>query len=111
MNDLSSMSYIQSTLRNVGVFTTISIGFLRAAFVYSKKNNIHNHIYLLLSLIFLSISICINYLLMNFVKGQIKSNKNTKQDINIYLWITQCLMIVLLFILFFGLYRLYQKLK
>ena len=63
MNNINILSYIQSTLRNVGVFTTISIAFLREAFIYSTKNKHYNIIYLIFSFIFLIISLIIDTLL------------------------------------------------
>ena len=56
MKDVSFLSYYQSSLRNIIVFTTLAMAFVREAVVYRDKNNLYNVIYLFFSLVFLSIA-------------------------------------------------------
>ena len=38
MNDMPFLSYYQSSLRNIIVFTTLSLALIRQAVVYKEKN-------------------------------------------------------------------------
>ena len=46
MKDISFLSYFQSSLRNVIVFSTLSMAFVREAVVFKGKNKMYNMIYL-----------------------------------------------------------------
>ena len=112
MNNINILSYIQSTLRNVGVFTTISIAFLREAFIYSTKNKNYNIIYLIFSFIFLVISLVIDTLLLKFINKNISKHQKKGEDKD-YLEPYKLMCILLLFILIsfllFGVYRFITK--
>ena len=42
MKDITFLSYFQSALRNVIVFSTLSMAFIREAVVYKGKNKLYN---------------------------------------------------------------------
>ena len=111
MNDFASMGYVQSTLRNVGVFTTISIAFLREAVVFRGKNKMYNLTYLVFSFIFIGISMTINFLLMKTIEKLIKKSDKKMKQIIPYLWITRFIFIILIIFITFGIHRFYIRLR
>ena len=63
-----SRMYYQTTLRNIGLYTSLSFAALAYSRIYRKKhNNVYNISLILVSLLFLIIAIMLNYNIHNFI--------------------------------------------
>ena len=85
IKDISFLSYYQSALRNILVFTTIALALIREAFVFKNRNMLYNTVYLVFSFLFLSIAILINYILLkdSITYNNTLSKKNKSVTINV----------------------------
>ena len=67
--------YFHSSLRNIGLFTSLTFGSLAYSRYYRYKSYFYNIILILISLIFLSLSFFMNYTLRENIIKQSKINK------------------------------------
>lgn len=72
------LMYYHTTIRNVGLFTTLSYASLAYSRVYRGVDSMYNIMLILISLLFLIISATINYSLYKDVKFK---TQNTKSDL------------------------------
>jgi hypothetical protein len=82
--------YFHSTLRNIGLFTSLAFGSLAYSRYYRHKSYFYNIILILISLIFLSLSFIMNYTLRENI---IKHSKNNKLDIS-YIFISNTIFLL-----------------
>ena len=59
LKDMPYLSYYQSSLRNIVIFTTLSMTFITQAGIYKNKNTLYNAINLIFSIVFLLVAISI----------------------------------------------------
>ena len=111
MKDISFLSYFQSALRNILVFTTLSLALIREALVFKNKNLLYNSVYLMFSLVFLLIGILLNYILLNDCKSYKDNTQNSKRSNNVDmdLNILYVMFVIMIGFLFFTLYRMYRN--
>ena len=112
MKDISFLSYFQSALRNIIVFSTLSMAFIREAVIYKEKNKLYNLVYLLFGFTFLTIGIVLNYVLLKETE-KYKNAKNPSErskDITIDLIIIYAMFIIMLLFLSFTVYRMFHNL-
>ncbi len=106
MEDLPFLSYYQSALRNIIVFTTLSIAFLRQGMIYNKKNKIYNIFYIVLSFILLTIAVKLIWILFKDTKIYGSDNKRSN-EVHMYLYILYILFGILCIFNIFIIYRIY----
>lgn len=101
--------YFHSTLRNVGLFTTLSYGSLAYSRVYRGNSHIYDIILIAVSIAFLSIAFVINYLLYQDINTFNVKHKHDNEIIG-YKRISQAILGIhgILFIL--GLFTLLRSL-
>lgn len=75
--------WFQSSLRNVGLFTSVSFGALAYARVHRNKRPIYNLFLILASIIFMVVSLMINwYLIQNYEDYQKKIQSSSSSSSN-----------------------------
>ena len=111
MKDITFLSYFQSALRNVIVFSTLSMAFIREAVVYKGKNKLYNIIYLLFAFIFLTIGLVLNYILLEDTKNYNSSKKDSEKskDVKYDLIIIYVIFTLILLFMCFTVYRMYRN--
>jgi hypothetical protein len=108
--DISFLSYFQSSLRNVIVFLTLSMAFIRQAVVYKHKNKLYNLLYLFFSFVFISIALTLNWILLIDTK---KYNKSKAKSVEVmyYYYILYIILLIISIFFFFNIYRLFIAVK
>jgi heme/copper-type cytochrome/quinol oxidase subunit 2 len=111
MKDITFLSYFQSSLRNIIVFSTLSMAFIREAVVFKGKNKLYNMIYLSFAFIFLTIGIVLNYILLKDTKKYNSSKKDSEKskDVKYDLMIIYVLFTLMILFMFFTVYRMYRN--
>lgn len=84
-NKKEIMMYYHSSFRNVGLFTTLSLGALGYSRYYRGKIHYYNIVLILISFILLSISILFNLHLYTDIQGYV--NEHQDNDVNRFLTI------------------------
>ena len=112
IKDISFLSYYQSALRNILVFTTIALALIREAFVFKNRNMLYNTVYLVFSFLFLSIAILINYILLkdSITYNNTLTKKNKSVTINVDINILYIMLTIIVSFTCFTLYRMYRNL-
>ena len=113
MKDITFLSYYQSALRNILVFTTLSLALIREALVFKNKNMLYNSIYLIFSLVFLLLGILLNYILLNDCKKYKTHTQKTQRSTNVDmdLNILYIMLVFMIGFLLFTLYRMYRNIN
>lgn len=75
--DTEFMMFFHTTLRNIGLFTTLSMASLAYGRTYRKHIMWYDVFLILVSLGFLSIAMFINYRLFSDTKDQVSTNKDS----------------------------------
>jgi len=111
MKDITFLSYFQSALRNIIVFSTLSMAFIREAVIYKAKNKLYNMIYLLFGFTFLTIGIVLNYILLQDTKKYKSSKKPSKhsKDVNYDLIIIYVMFMLMMLFMLFTVYRMFHN--
>ncbi len=111
MKDITFLSYFQSALRNVIVFSTLSMAFIREAVVYKGKNKLYNMIYLLFAFTFLTIGIVLNYILLEDTKKYNSSKKDSEKskDVKYDLIIIYVIFFIMILFMCFTIFRMYHN--
>ena len=109
-DDMPFLSYYQSSLRNIVVFTTLSMAFIRQAVVYKHKNKLYNLLYLFFSFIFITIALTLNWILLIDTK---KYNKSKAKSVEVmyYYYILYIILLIISIFFFFNIYRLFIAAK
>lgn len=112
MKDITFLSYFQSALRNIIVFSTLSMAFIREAVIYKDQNKFYNLSYLVFGFTFLTIGIVLNYVLLKETEKYKASKKPSERskDIKIDLIIIYVMFIIMVLFMFFTLYRMFHNL-
>ncbi len=108
--DMPFLSYYQSSLRNIVVFTTLSMAFIRQAVVYKDKNKIYNLMYLFFSFIFIGIGLNLNWILIKDTK-EYDIHKAKSTEVHQYLSILYVILMLMIIFLLFIFYRIYIAIK
>jgi heme/copper-type cytochrome/quinol oxidase subunit 2 len=111
MKDITFLSYFQSALRNVIVFSTLSMAFIREAVVYKGKNKLYNMIYLLFAFTFLTIGLVLNYILLEDTRKYNSSKKDSEKskDVKYDLMIIYVIFCIMILFMCFTVYRMYRN--
>jgi hypothetical protein len=104
--DMPFLSYYQSSLRNIIVFTTLSMGFIRQAVVNKDKNKIYNILYLCFSVVFIAMGLNLNWILLQDTQEYDK-DKDKSMEVDKYLSILYTLLCLMIVFLLFIMYRIY----
>ena len=111
MKDISFLSYFQSALRNIIVFSTLSLAFIREGVIYKDKNKLYNIIYLLFGFTFLTLGILLNYILLQDTTKYKSSKKPSEQskDVKYDLIIIYVMFMLMVLFMLFSLYRIFHN--
>lgn len=102
--------FYQTTLRNVGLFTSISFGALGYSRFHRGKSQLYNLMLILLSICFLSVATTINYFLISDVIEFAKTQEdNMKAKILKWNVIPQTVLVFQAILLLLGLYTLIKQ--
>ena len=112
MKDINYLSYFQSALRNIIVFSTLSMAFIRDAVVYKNKNKLYNLSYLVFGFTFLLIGIVLNYVLLRKTEKYKAAKKISERsnDITYDLIIVYAMFVIMMLFMLFTLYRMFHNL-
>ena len=69
--------YFHSTIRNIGVYTTLAYGSLAYSRAYRVQNSIYDVVLIFISIAFIAIAFFINYMLHQDIQEFILKNKDT----------------------------------
>lgn len=109
-NDLHKFAmYFHSTLRNVGLYTTLSYGSLAYSRVYRGSAPIYDTMLIAISIAFLSIAFIINYFLYQDIITFIKK-QDLEDELNGYLRISQAIFGIHGILVMLGLFTLLRSL-
>jgi hypothetical protein len=102
--------YYQTTLRNIALYTSVSFAALAYSRVYRSKNNFYNVSLIFVSILFLSISILLNYYLYLFGKSYTNKriHENNDIDFNKYVKLNQIIFIIHGILLLLGIITLFK---
>ena len=101
-------AYFHSSLRNVRLFTSLAFGSLAYSRIYRSNNPFYEGMLILVSLVFLAISVFLNYLLYLDSKSFILKNKQDNQA-NQSLRITQATFGIQMILLLIGTIILFRS--
>lgn len=106
--------FYQTSLRNVGLYTSISFGALGYSRFYRGKSNNYNIGLIFVSIMFVIFASLLNYFLLldmdKYHAIYLQNSEGDKSDeISKWMIIPQMLMLVEVILLFFGLYTLYNQ--
>ena len=101
--------YFHSTLRNVGLYTTLSYGSLAYSRVYRGSAPIYDTLLITISIAFLSIAFIINYFLYQDIVTFIKKQE-LEDEVNGYLRISQAIFGIHGILFMLGLFTLLRSL-
>lgn len=113
LTDQQILMYFHSALRNVGLFTSISIAMLGYSRFYREKSKLYNVAFIIISLLFLSFSLVLNCAVIKSIEEFDKHNKHGKNPIRImgldnlpyYIFATNLVVIL------FGAYTLFREIS
>lgn len=112
MNEKDILMYYHTTFRNIGLYTSVSVGMLGYSRFYRGKNKAYNLAFIIISLMFLTFSLLVTKHLITMVKEM-----NTKVEdpigLNIdhlsripqYVFVTNSAVFI------FGLYTLFREIR
>lgn len=106
--------FYQTTLRNVGLYTSISFGALGYSRYYRGKSQSYNIGLIIVGLMFNLIAFIINYYLLDDMKSLLhayKKNHDGSESLNKWMLIPQVVFTLQLSLFLFGTYTLYKNIK
>ena len=101
--------YFQTALRNVGLYTSISFASLGYSRYYRDKNSIYNLYLILVSLVFLLVSLFVCHNLLKDVKHFQEDVKS--EQINKGLVLPQSILYFNIGVFLLGMYTFYREIK
>ena len=114
MNAKDILMYYHTSLRNIGLFTSVSLGMLAYSRFYRGKSKLYNIAFILISLLFLSLVL---YLTVLFVETlqlfKSKTTKDSSEEIQLrkLIQIPQALIVLNSVVFLFGTYSLYREIS
>jgi len=105
-----ALMFYQTSFRNVGLFTTISLALLGYSRFYRDKNTIYNISFIIISLVFI---LCSCYICYYLVKDLENIHKNLDKSLYLKKWliIPKIILVTNSIIGIFGIYTLIRELK
>jgi phosphotransferase system glucose/maltose/N-acetylglucosamine-specific IIC component len=110
----SIIMFYQTTLRNVGLYTSISFGALGYSRYYRDKSYMHNVGMILIGLIFNIIAFTINYFLIGDMDKMIHVYSESHEDISVlekWVILPQVIFILQLCLFLFGAHTLLVNIR
>ena len=102
------LMFYQSTLRNIGLFTTVSLSMLSYSRFYRGKSRIYNISFILISLVILALASYMSRLLIIDIE---KLRTANMMMIKKWIPIPYALIVINTIVTFFGVYTLYREIK
>lgn len=109
LNEKDILMYFHSALRNVGLFTSISIAMLGYSRFYREKSRLYNVSFIVISMLFLIFSMVINYSIIENTKSWKKTHKVDILEIYNLEQVPYFIIVTNFFVLTFGLMTLYRE--
>lgn len=110
-NNLHQFSmYFHTTIRNIGLYTSLSYATLAYSRVYRNNNPFYDIMLILISLIFLAIAFIINYFLYNDIQSFILKNKQGDEAVKL-LRISQAIFGIHIILVLLGVITLFRSLS
>ena len=105
--------FYQTTLRNVGLYTSISFGALGYSRYYRGKSSLYNVLLLAISILFLVIAGTINYYLIFDMDALLGTydDENLSEYLTKWRIIPQGVLVIQSMLLFLALYTLYREVR
>lgn len=103
------LMYFQTALRNVGLYTSVSFASLGYSRYYRDKSSIYNLYLILVSLIFLLVSLFVCHYLLKDIKHFQKDVKS--EQINKWLVLPQSILYFNIGAFLLGMYTFYREIK
>ena len=103
---LKILTYYHTSLRNVGLYTTISFGALGYSRFYRGKSKLYSVGMIIISLVFLLIASLLNILLYNTIQEYI--NKEEYKHIEKWVVVNKIMLILHTLLIFFAGYTLFR---
>jgi hypothetical protein len=108
-DEQSLLMFYHTTIRNVGLYTSISFAALGYSRFYRGKNKLYNVGLILFSLAFLIVSLVLDYFLILDINYYKKKHSLDKNIIDKWMLLTNIILIFNIGILFLGLNTLYNE--
>jgi hypothetical protein len=89
------LMYFHTTIRNVGLFTTLAYASLTYSRAYRGKDSMYDVLLILISIAFLIIAAIINYSLYKDVQLKIQNNKSELLNILYVVFGIHCILLIL----------------
>ena len=112
MNEQEMSMYFHTSIRNVGIYTSISLALLGYSRFYRGKSIIYNISFIVISLLFLLCAMYINHILnktLNMYTQTDNKNRTGITFMNDLVLIPKYVAIILPVVLLFGLFTLYRE--
>lgn len=101
--------YFQTSLRNVGLYTSISFASLGYSRYYRDKSNIYNLYLIIVSLAFLAVSLFVSYHLVEDIQHFQKDVKS--EQLKKWLILPKSILYFNIGVFLLGLYTLYRQIR
>ncbi len=108
-DEQSLLMFYHTTIRNVGLYTSISFAALGYSRFYRGKNKLYNVGLIIFSLAFLIVSLVLDYFLILDINYYKKKHSLDKNIIDKWMLLTNIILIFNIGILFLGLNTLYNE--
>lgn len=105
------LMYFHTTIRNIGLYTSISIAMLGYSRFYRGKNKMYNISFIFISLLFLSFSLILNYYLTKSIDSTDIKRTETSIDLTYLKIIPKLILFTNVIVFLFGLYTLISEIK
>ena len=116
-DEKSILMYYHTTLRNVGLYTSVSLALLGYSRFYRGQIFLYNVSFILLSLVLISLTIYKTQLFVNTLKVQFKELLSSQQDyddkygLQDLLIVPQTMVVMNSIVLVFGIYTLLREIS
>ena len=109
LDEKGILMYFHSALRNVGLFTSISIAMLGYSRFYREKSRLYNISFIVISMLFLIFSLIINYSIIQNTKTWQKTHKVDILEMYNLEQVPYFIIVTNIIVLLFGIMTLFRE--
>ena len=109
MNEKEMLMFYHTTLRNVGLYTSVAFGTLGYSRVYRKNSYYYTNTLIIISLIFTFIAFSINYILLNELYDFSNNSDDNVTRIEKWIMIPEIILFVEVILMALAMITLYHN--